>query len=297
MRNSLRQLQVLFLALIFCLSSAYAAPSLWQVDAVEGKGRAYLFGSIHFGHQDIYPLSDTVMRAFRRSRELMVEIDLNRVDPGEASRILMEYGRSPIGVTLEEHLPTAKWQQLQQVSQQLGIPTNNLQRLKPWLVAIQLAAAQVRQSGFGEEYGIDRYFVRLAKVSQPAKPILQLESFSDQMSLFDDLDHDSQLDFLSQTLTDFEQGSGYLENIINAWRAGDETSLDQAIKGAFDGDLEHELYQRLFGERNRRMFSSLQAEIDAGTVVFMVVGAGHIVGDDGIRALLQNAGYRVKRLQ
>lgn len=272
-----------------------AEPLLWQVDAPESGGRAYLFGSIHFGDESLYPLPDYVEKAFNSADSLVVELDISAVDQAQAGHQLALSGRLPSGVTLKDRLSEAQWQSLKETSEALGFPIEAFQRLQPWLVAVQLTAAQIRRSGFDESFGIDRYMLKTFKESRPDQPVIELESFAEQMSLFDELSDDEEVSFLQQTLAEFHKAPDSLKAIMAAWKEGDEASLIALINGAFE-NREDKLFSRMFSDRNAMMQAKVSERLGRGERLFVVVGAGHVVGDDGLRGLLEDEGYQVKAL-
>nr|WP_237457408.1 TraB/GumN family protein [Pseudomaricurvus sp. HS19] len=275
---------------------APSTPALWQVDSRDGQGRLYLLGSIHFGNPGLYPLPSYVNQAFKDSEVLAVELDPQRLDPAEVSLVLTNYGRLPTGQLLKDYLPESDWHKLQALLNASGLPAETMQRLKPWLVAVQLTAAQVRRAGFSEGYGIDRHFLTLARHPEAPKQILELESFRQQMAMFDGLSHRAQVEFLLQSLEDSELAPRTLDQLIKAWRKGDQQALEGLVAEAFGTDTTP-LYDRVFVRRNDLMQERLLAELRRGERLFVVVGAGHVVGDDGLVARFRALGYTVQRLQ
>ncbi len=277
-----------------------ADPLLWQVDDPETGGRAYLFGSIHFGVSDLYPLPDYVQEAFAGSDSLVVELDLSSLDPVEAGYILAVHGRLPEGESLQDKLTEAQWQQLERVSQGVGVSVASFQRLKPWLVAIKLTAAQMRRAGYDEQLGVDRYLLDAARAMEPPLPVLELESFAMQMKLFDALDEAQQIAFLGQALDEFQFAQESLRSIMSAWQEGDGDALEGLIAGSFqkgpDARLNNLLYQSMFVDRNESMQARIAERMRLGEELFVVVGAGHVVGKDGIKFIFEREGYQVRQL-
>lgn len=283
------------LCLLFLSCMAFADPLLWQVDDPRSGGRAYLFGSIHFGDKTLYPLPDYVQEAFGQARALVVELDIASVSFAEASHVLKMNGRLSAGERLQDKLTAEQWRQLEQVSLSLGISVSAFERLKPWLVAVQLTASQIRRSGFDEDLGVDRYLLELYKREHPDGRIIELETFAEQMSLFDELGEEEELAFLEQTLSEFHETPMSLTSILDAWKTGDEAALDILIAGAFE-QREDNLFGRIFTDRNAMMEAKVAAHLQNGEQLFVVVGAGHVIGEDGLKARLQEGGYRITAL-
>lgn len=275
--------------------AAYADPMLWQVDAPKSGGRAFLFGSIHFGSDALYPLPDYVEDAFDQSQLLVVELDISSVNFVEAGQVLARSGRLPRGERLQDKLTSEQWSELERISIGLGLPVSAFQRLQPWLVAVQLTAAQIRRSGFDEGQGVDKHLLDRYKRGRPDDMVVELETFAEQMSLFDELNDEEELAFLQQTLAEFNDTPKSLEAIMTAWQAGDEAGLATLIKGAFE-EREDRLFQRIFTDRNAMMQEKLSNRLKQGEQLFVVVGAGHIIGSDGLKARLEHEGYQVRPL-
>jgi uncharacterized protein len=287
------------LLVLCCLAcvSAHAEPSLWSVEDPKTKARLYLFGSIHFGVETLYPLPKHVTRAFSQSDALAVELDLSSIDSSEASKVLHSVGRLPDGGRIRDQLTENAWQSLNRVARSLELPVESLERFQPWLIAVQLTAAQVRRSGFSEGYGVDRYFLTLAKHPLAPKPIIQLETFEQQMSLFGGLSPAQQALFLEQTLLELEFAENMLGSIIEAWNAGDEIELETLITDAFLTDGSEQLYERIFVQRNQRMEIRLVQSLEEQETLFVVVGAGHIIGPDGLKQRFVDRGYIVEQVE
>lgn len=283
------------LCLLLLSCSVWADPLLWQVDDPKSGGRAYLFGSIHFGDETLYPLPGYVQHAFAQPHSLVVELDMSSVSFAEASHVLAQSGRLPAGERLRDKLDAGQWSELEQISLSLGMPVTAFGRMKPWLVAVQLTASQIRRSGFSERLGVDKHLLDRYKHERPDGEIIELETFSEQMSLFDELSDQEEMAFLQQTLTEFHDTPLSLMSILEAWKTGDEAALVTLISGAFE-HREDNLFRRIFTDRNAMMLAKVADRLQQGEQLFVVVGAGHIVGEDGLKARLENSGYQVKSL-
>lgn len=287
------RLWCLCLLLLSCVAGA--DPLLWRVDDPCSGGRAYLFGSIHFGDETLYPLPDYVQEAFSQTQSLVVELDISSVSFAEASHALKLNGRLSAGERLQDKLAAEQWRDLEQISLSLGMRVSAFERMKPWLVAVQLTASQIRRSGFDEDLGVDRYLLDLYKRKHPEGQIIELETFTEQMNLFNELSEPEELAFLEQTLGEFHETPMSLMSILDAWKAGDEAALEHLIAGAFE-HREDNLFRRIFIDRNAMMEEKVSSRLQNGEQLFVVVGAGHVIGVDGLKARLEEGGYRVTAL-
>ncbi|MBW3140494.1 TraB/GumN family protein [Ferrimonas balearica] len=245
-------------------------PPFYQVEA---NGRtAWLLGTIHVGSRDFYPLPAPVESAFEQAQVLALEADPN--DP-EVPALLARYGRS------DTPLPEPLAKQVAQRCQQLGFACDL--GVSPWLLSAQLAMLQMAQAGYQPDLGVDSML--LSRKGQ--KPLWQLESMGRQMAIFTELSQSAQWAMLESTLEDADP-----TELVQAWRGGNAAELDALMRdGLSDSD---ELWQRLMVDRNHDMASTIGDWLERQDRVFIAVGAGHLVGPDGIPTLLKQAGVTVR---
>lgn len=270
-------------------------PLLWRVQTSQHSEPVYLFGSLHFGDDSFYPLPDNVLKAYESSDLLAVELDVSDVGPQRMRATLDRLGRYPSGIQLSERIGPALWSQLTQASQRLGVDAESIVHLRPWLAALQLVNLQVARSDYEAGRGIDRYFMDLAAGDKPVKP---LETLEQQLALFAGMTEGEQSAFLEHTLADLEKTGPQLDRMARAWREGDRNDLEAVILGAFDrpDPFSQTLYERVFKTRNDAMVEAVEAYLESRQRVFLVVGIGHLIGQDGLVEGLRRAGYSVDRL-
>lgn len=262
----------------------------WQVSAPGAT--LYLFGSIHFGSADMYPLSRAVERAFGASDALVVEANIAAADPEQTAQWMAAQAMYQDGSTLDQKLAPATWQRLTKTATDLGMPTQLLSRQRPWLVSLTLSALAMQRYGYSDELGIDNHFLQAAG----GKAIIELESIQQQLAFFDGFSEQEQEAMLVQTLDDIARGPELLQKTANAWRAGADSELDSLLNDAFRSDAAaRRLYRVLIVDRNAAMTAKLAALLKRGGTYFVVVGAAHLVGDQGIVSQLRERGYRIGR--
>ena len=264
----------------------------WRVDS--GPATVYLLGSIHFADESFYPLRAEIEQAFEASENLVVEVDTNSKESVQRfQNLLQSEGYYSGDDTLKNHLSKKTYQQLQAYLKELGIPPALVEKQKPGIVVITLATVQAQQAGLNPEQGIDAHF--LNKVGSHKK-ILALETMDEQLGIFLDIED---ADLLFQDLFySLEIVEEEMENLINFWKQGDEKAMYQLL---FEDVLNENaaiiaLYESLYFQRNTKMTGAIKGYLKQKGQYFVVVGAGHLIGDKGIVNLLRNAGYQVKRL-
>lgn len=276
------------------LQQAPARGLFYQVQ--KGSKTAYLFGTIHLGRPDFFPLDLATTRALVQSSELVVEVDTSRADRIQAA--LQQHALLPSGQTLDAVLPPELGKRLQAQLDANGIPKAALQPVKPWAAAVTLMAGLAQKMGYSPELATDSYLIQLAK--QIGKPVGELETADEQFALFDSLRPEEQLAYLDESLTLFEnrQAQSELEALLTAWLNNDAEALHQQWRNSLrDSPRSAAWMDRVMvQDRNSRMADKIDQMIASGHTPFVAVGALHLAGDAGLPTLLEARGYRVTNL-
>ena len=285
---------VLTLYFLFAVcGSVYADPVLWKIQSKQNT--VFLFGSIHIADQSIYPLRTTIENAYDNSDILVVEVDETQADQVKLNQILMTQGFYPGAETIADHINQDTMQMLQKFLGKTGIPYPTVARMRPGLIAITLTVARIVQLGYSPELGIDRHFI--TKARKEKKPIEQLETAEWQMELMLSFSDDDLM--LKHTVISLDEMGDIFMEIMNAWKSGDNERIEAVM--LTDQLKEHpefeELFKRLFDARNVAMTSKILNMLEQSKNYFVVVGAGHLVGEQGIVSLLKKQGFTVQSIQ
>ena len=279
------------------LQQMQAAPARGLLYAISKQGQtAYLFGTIHVGRADFFPLDLVATQAMVQSSELVVELDASQIDKMQAG--LQRYAALPPPQTLDTLLSPALRQRLHTQLDALDIPRAAVQGWKPWMASLTLTVGALKKLGYGFEYATEFYFIGIANAL--GKPVTELEGIDYQFQLFDSIPPQDQLVYLDESL-------GYLETddmradtqaLIDAWLAHDPAALQQITAKSLQRAPRSAdwMKQKLFTERNLRMSDKIEQMLADGKTPFVAVGALHLTGEDGLPALLEKRGYRVTSL-
>lgn len=272
--------------------AARAASFLWEVKS--DQGRVFLMGSIHVARKDLYPLKPAIERAYEQSDDLVVEVDMSDLDPREAQSVLLRRGKYGDGITLDARISAETFEETAERLKRAGLSVEPLLPFKPWFVAMTLGSAEVNRLGFDPEYGIDLHFMQKAKGT---KPILALESFEEQIGFLDGFSREDQEAFLLYTMEDLDHLSEEMDRLVSAWLNGDAASIEAVLEAdLLDRPALKRVYDRLVVERNRKMLAAIEEYLKTGRTYFVVVGAGHLVGAEGLVRALKEGGYAVRQL-
>lgn len=278
------------LALFSATGSAQDARKhfLWKVEG-PGGSVAHLLGSLHVLTPEFYPLSPAINKAFAASKTLVEEVDFDEMsDPAQMMNAL---GKAMLvdGRTLDQIVAPSTFAEVAARAGKAGLPMAALQRMKPWLVAITLMGPTLQAAGFTAELGVDRHFFDRAKEAGLKRQ--SLETLAYQIDRFDQLPLKLQEDMLVSGMKDLDMQVGNVKEMAQQWAAGDVRALEKSLLLSFDNSPE--LYDRLLVERNRNWVPHVDTCLQQDAGCFIVVGAAHLVGPDGLPAMLAKKGYRV----
>ena len=296
MRNKNSKLLAIFFILILLGTSALAQVTLsasqksflWKIQSKTNT--VYVLGSLHFSKKEIYPLSEKIEKAFGQSEILVVEADINDIKKVDIQK-LMERAFYPANDTLEKHVSPEIYERVVKETGGLGIPVELLNKQKPWFLAITLVALESLKLGFDPNLGIDKYFLSKA---EGGKRILELESLDYQLNLLSGFSDKDQELFLLYTLKDLKILEQELGKLTQAWTSGDTKAMESILTRSVSEDRRLSfILEKLIYERNRKMVSKIEDYLKEKETYFVIVGAGHLVGDRGIIEILKGKGYLV----
>jgi Uncharacterized protein conserved in bacteria len=282
----------LFLGLSVHAAANRSSPAFWEVR--KGNAVVYLMGSMHFGRDDFYPLPPVIEDAFVKSSRLVVEVNLLGLR-ADASQIVFKHAGLPPGSILKDVISADTYNALKERAEGNQVPLSAFQRFQPWYVTLMLVEAEIRKTTLQQQLGVDLYFLRRA--ASQKKPIEELETFDSQLSLFSQFSFEDQERFLLQTLGDLRNSQGYLSSMADAWLSGDVETLNKTLIDPFREQADTKLlFERMFTQRNQKMATAVETYLKGNEQTFLVVGVGHMVGSEGIVALLRSKGLQVQRV-
>jgi uncharacterized protein YbaP (TraB family) len=286
-----------------CFLCAVAAVPMWAAAAssngaglvyqVEGpNGRFYLAGSMHLLHAERASLPAPLERAYRNSASIVMEIDTDDGDAQDAGARLLEAAQLAPDTSLHALLGEARWNTVRTALAEAGFDAERASRFEPWGLALLLTQAGFARQGYTSAAGVEQQLTERAR--RDGKPISGLETAAMQIALLDGLDMNVQRQMLDLTLEEVQEMPQMLDELDDAWRAGDLQRLEALLLEGYR--QMPELYTALLVERNRRWVSQIRAWPTTSPPRLVLVGALHLVGEQGLPALLQRAGYTVERL-
>ncbi len=302
MKGSISKKISLILTPLFLLLCMVAGPEgeafsqqgksfLWRVQSE--RSTVFIFGSIHFLKKDDYPLSPTIENSFEESDFLVVEANIQ--DPAKMNmQSIMKKAFYPPEERIEDHLSPQTYELLKEEAGKLGLPLELFQRQRPWFLSMTLTAMELMKLGYDPGYGVDNHF--LYKTGG-RKKILELESLDEQIQLLSNLSDQDQELLLALSLKDIQNTAREINKLVQAWKTGEPNGVAPIMMESLKQDPKLvPIYEKLLDERNGRMTSKIEGYLKGKGTYFVVVGAGHLVGEKGIIGILGKKGFRVEQL-
>jgi uncharacterized protein YbaP (TraB family) len=282
-------------ALAFALTLAPtldAAPTSFIWKATNKQNLVYLVGSVHLLTKNYYPLSPALESAFSDSDLLVEEADLAEMLSPESQLTMLARGMLPANQSLDGVVSAATYALVSKRVTDLGLPIEPLKRFKPWALALTLLGLEWQKAGFDAELGLDKHFYDRALAD--GKAVQGLETADYQISRFDDMTMPQQDRLLAGMLNDVDNEKANVTKLADAWQRGDAPTIESIVLRDVKDDPV--LYQRLLVERNRNWMPKIEALFARKGHAFVVVGAAHLIGPDGLLAMLKARGYSLEQM-
>jgi len=286
------------LALVVCTlgAPALAQPAMWVVK--DADSTIYLLGTIHVLKPDTTWESDKLNAAIAASDTLWQELPTS--DPTaigmELLPLIMQHGMSET-TTLTDLLTPAEMKSLDDAAKATGVPGMSgavLNRMRPWNAALNISNAAVMRAGYDPYSSVDGKIEK--KFSARGIKPNGFETARQQITIFANMAPEEELTFLRDTLKEYQNAATEVEKLVNYWAAGDTAQLNAMFLSEAK-DEGGSLYDQLFTNRNRNWTAKIEEMLAGKGVTFIAVGAGHLVGDDSVIAMLAAKGIKVDRYQ
>lgn len=267
-----------------------ADAAVWRVSG--GDATVFLGGTVHKLSPQQYPLPREFRAAYDRADIVVFETDIEAMQsPGVRARIA-ERSMLAGGDTLQSILAPATYRALEAYCEETGFPIERLAPLKAVPAMLTLLTVALHEIGITAP-GVDEHFYRRAQ--SESKAIQALETADEQIDYLLSLDQDDPDTFVTRSIEDLRDARrGGLADSLRVWREGDENGLieqfleDQVLYSP-------DMYQTLLVDRNREWMHALRRYMETPETELVLVGVAHMIGADGLVALLRHEGYDVEK--
>ena len=292
-RMKFKQVAVLLIFVINLFAqSAFAQSSVWKVS--KGENYFYLAGTIHMLTKQDHPLPDEFMNAYNDADEVIFETNLAEVGTPQYQSKMMQTMTYNNGLTLASQLTPQIYAELKAFLNTRNINIANFSTFQPWGVALVLSLMEYQRLGMTGEFGVDSYFNHRAL--QDKKTISSLETPDEQLVALTSMSLIEPNMAIEMSLHDIKFLPEFVEKMKATWRNG---NLKELLKIPLVSQIKTEtpaIYKALVVDRNNNWMKVLPTLTSSEEIEFVMVGAMHIGGKDGLLYLLKQQGFKVEQL-
>ena len=284
-------------------ASSMNAQILYKITGKDAKGASYIIGTYHLADASFTEKIPGLQTALAETEQVYGEVNMeNTMQPASTQKMTAAM-MLPEGQTLKTVLTPEQFGKVSAFAKELmGVGLDNdmvfsqLGKMSPRALATQFTLLLFMKNSttpFNPANGIDNFFQMQAK--QNNKPIGGLETIDFQIeTLYKSTPIVRQVEELICLVDNKEYNLMMVQEITKAFYAQDlqaiEKAADEKLNNSCDSTPEEE--ERLIYGRNDN-WMKLMPSIMAEKPTFFAVGALHLVGERGMLAQLQKAGYTV----
>lgn len=290
MESVVRPCAVSACVLLLGLSQAIADTSVWSVRS--GDNVIYLGGTVHLLRPGDYPLPEEFEEAYQASSQLYFETDIGSMSDISVQTQMLQQLTYSDDRTLRTVLNDEAYTALSAYTATAGLPIAMLEKFKPGLLVSTLQVLVFQSMGFTPQ-GVDAYFH--TRAVGDGKQEGQLETVEEQIGFISAMGEGNESEFILLSLKDLAETGDVMEEMLGVWRSGDADGLSEL----FVEDMKDEapaLYDSLLLQRNLKWIPQIESMLQDTDTEFVLVGAAHIVGENGLLDLLSQRGYEIEQL-
>lgn len=282
---------ILFIFPVFFLSffSGFSQTTVWKI---EGNGNEfYVGGSIHILRDQDYPLPKAFDEAYNSADIITTELDMQEMNTPENGMKMQQALMYQDEKTLSTVLSETVYHKLDSVAKTLGMNLKMMDKFKPSMAIIALTFQSLQKLGVTSE-GVDAHYTKQAQKDE--KPMLFLETFDEQLAFIESMGKGNEDEFVLYSIEDMKNNEAEFVHLIEDWKTGKQELM---LKQLNDFQLNYpDIYKTLLVERNNNWMSRLEDYLKTPEVEFVIVGAMHLMGSEGVLNLLKEKGYTVSQL-
>jgi uncharacterized protein YbaP (TraB family) len=275
------------------VSPASAQPAFWVIRDVDST--IYFLGTVHLLKPETVWRGPKLDAAINAAGELWLELPTTNPEAmqGEMLALVAKYGLSP-ATPLSGDLSPEEIKTLDEAAKLAGLSASQLNVFRPWFAALTISTAAMTRAGYDPASGVDSRIEALFRARNVTPK--GLESAEQQIKVFAGMTREQELEYLRQTIEEYEDAPTELDEMVAQWASGDIAGMENMFVTEMKAE-EPELYQALLVNRNANWAVKIEDMLKGSGVTFIAVGAGHLIGPDSVLAMLKEKGVASQRLQ
>lgn len=287
---------ILFRVIVFSsfilFSHLFAQSSVWKVSD-DSNHTIYIAGTIHVLRSGDFPLPEEFDEAYRQSDYVVFETDLALTRSQTLQRILAQKMMLPAGQNLSAMLSPKTYVKLKDYVEKQGYKIEMFDRLQPWAVMLTLTQLKLAQIGI-DQNGVDSYYSEHAL--RDRLPQRYLESIEEQTAIITTIGEGEEDAVILQTLSDMQEFPSMMNWMVKEWREGKTQRLERELVDEMKNGSP-KMYRIVLKQRNEAWMPKLVSMLHEEKRGFVLVGAMHLLGRDGLLEQFRIQGYSVEYLE
>ena len=263
-----------------------SGPVMWVIR--DADSTIYLLGTVHVLRPTTAWGSPRLEQAFDSADQVYFEID-NPNDQAALLPLIREHGVSP-DRPLTHLISTGDLNRLHLAASTIGSSAAQMDVFRPWLAALTLSVAPLIEAGYDPNSGVE--LVLRERALANGQTVKGLETIDQQVRIMAGFSEPAQLAYLRATLASFDEGPAALDRLVDAWAAGDVPAMN-AIFSSEMSESGPEVYRSMLTDRNRQWAGQIKTLLDGEGVIFIAVGAAHLMGEGRVQDFLAERGVTV----
>ncbi len=279
---------LLAVLLLSLAAPARAEPPVWVIR--DADSTMVLFGSVHLLPAGLDWTPAALDEALAKADDIWFELPIDPASTADSARLAIQHGMAARGETLSPRLSPQGRERLARLCADLGLRPAVIEGMRPWLAEMTLVLTRLARDGVNGSSGVEH---RLSAAAPPGAERRAFETAAEQIGFFADAPEADQIASLEDSMRVMEEEPDAFDRLVEAWVSGDMAALEERglgpLRRASPG-----LYDRLITQRNARWADVLAERLEGSGETVVVVGAGHLIGADGLPAMLRARGIDVE---
>lgn len=263
-------------------------PPIWVVSDADSE--ITLYPTLHLLPENVTWKSEELKKRLSEADEVWFELmPGSEADPALQMKTL-ELGMVP-GSSISSNLTEEEIATLKELLAPLGIPFQAADTMRPWMLSTMATAGLLVQNGFDPNAGVEKQLIPMTE----GKKIRALETAEGQLTMLASIPDEIQLNMLKELLAEKDEAVEDLNELVKDWAVGDVADLEDELLDEMKAEYPS-AFDAIFTNRNKNWADQIEEEMKGSGTDFIAVGAGHLVGEDSVPAMLKARGYDVTRL-
>jgi len=286
----IRFISVLLLWCCVLNTHAFAKSPVWKIS--KDGSHLFLGGTIHLLSKSDYPLPGAFEKAYNNSMVLVLETDLQKFGAPEFLQTIFQNTMYSGDQDITQFLQPNTTQALIKYLADRGFPIEPMVKFKPGLLSVTLTVIELQRLGLVGT-GVDEFFS--LKALNDMKKIKYLETVYEQLEFLSTMGEGNENEIIEYTLNEMKNLPSFMRSIKKAWKNGDNVQLQKIALDPW-ADRFPKLYNSLLVERNNNWVPQIEKMLKTKEIEFVLFGALHLIGKEGLLAQLKALGYKIENL-